>query len=179
MISCSVLANGVFLIRGSFILSISMLVDCYRKLANLETSPNYLMQQLKEWWIKIGQFLSVIWKTHWWLWYTLLWLENRHGRKVVYYIRNDLRYSFNFFPPEMENTKTNIRKIRNQYVSESFIDHLVHQIFRKLYTPILVNSIKAKMKFTYFAILILTSILIIHIFFKKITYFKDSRFLVT
>ena len=106
---------------------------------------------------------------------------NRYGGGVACYIRNDLSYDAkSFFPPEIENIffklllpnkKPIVVGIIYRPPSQSEFLEIINTHFSKLDTNN--NEIYIPGDFN------LNSILITHTFFKKIIYFKASRFLVT
>ena len=108
--------------------------------------------------------------------------RNRHGTRVVYYIRNNLSYDAqSFFPPEIENiffelllpnTKPIVVGIIYLPPSQSEILETITTHFSKLDTNN--NEIYILGDFN-----ISLSILMTHTFFKKIICFKANPFLVT
>ena len=93
--------NGVFLIRGYFILSTSTLIVCYLKSTNLEILLNAAVIGISESKLDDSVLSSEI---HIDNYNTRRCDWNRHGRGVVCYVRNNLSYDVkSFFPPEIEN----------------------------------------------------------------------------
>ena len=95
---------------------------------------------------------------------TLCCDQNRHEVGVVYYIRKDLSYDVkSFFLPEIENIFFEILLPNTKpKLSESFIDHLVNQVFSEI-----INTHFSKLDINNNEIYILGEFLKIHKFFKK------------